>query len=228
VRVFPEGLFELWTISQLLRTLDLEFWKMIGKGLIEFVKVSGPYVVAVLGAVFGYLGNENAKKISIKVVELQSEKELSLQREIHRFEEGRRVAEIKKDIIDQVIKELEPVYSNTLSLIKAYYSMCSSGDYFNKQLFNEMIRDRFFADVKLQDEADSALARVSAYVNILADANMSMELIKLQNCISACTDVVEWNDINWGNEHSEKVKGLMDEIQLTYMALFIKLGKSIQ
>jgi len=208
--------------------LDLEFWKLIGKGFIELVKVSGPYVVAVLGAVFGYLGNKNAKEISIKVAELQSDKDLSLQRETHRFEDGKRVAEIKKDIIDRVVKELEPIYSNTLSLIKAYYSMCSSGDSFNKKLFDEMIRDRFFADVKLQDEADSALARVSAYVSILADANMSMELIKLQNCISACTGVVEWDGTNWGDEHSEKVRKLMEEIQLTYMALFIKLGKSIQ
>ena len=208
--------------------MDLEFWKLIGKGFIELVKVSGPYVVAVLGAVFGYLGNKNAKEISIKVAELQSDKDLSLQRETHRFEDGKRVAEIKKDIIDRVVKELEPIYSNTLSLIKAYYSMCSSGDSFNKKLFDEMIRDRFFADVKLQDEADSALARVSAYVSILADANMSMELIKLQNCISACTGVVEWDGTNWGDEHSEKVRKLMEEIQLTYMALFIKLGKSIQ
>ncbi|OOF01654.1 hypothetical protein BZG79_15155, partial [Salinivibrio sp. MA427] len=161
------------------------------------------YVVAVLGAIFGYLGNKNAKEISIKVAELQSEKDLSLQRETHRFEDGKRMAEIKKDIIDQVVKELEPIYSNTLSLIKAYYSMCSSGDSFNKQLFDQRIRDRFFADVKLQDEADSALARVSAYVSILADANMSMELIKLQNCISVCTGIVEWDDTNWGEEHSE-------------------------
>ncbi|MBE8573532.1 MULTISPECIES: hypothetical protein [unclassified Vibrio] len=160
--------------------MDVEFWKLIGNGFIELVKVSGPYFVAVLGAIFGYLGNKNAKEISIKVAELQSDKDLSLQRETHRFEDGKRVAEIKKDIIDRVVKELEPIYSNTLSLIKAYYSMCSSGDSFNKKLFDQMIRDRFFADVKLQVEADSALARVSAYVSILADANMSMELIKLQ------------------------------------------------
>ncbi|HCG6558196.1 hypothetical protein [Vibrio alginolyticus] len=208
--------------------MDVEFWKLIGKGFIELVKVSGPYFVAVLGAIFGYLGNKNAKEISIKVAELQSDKDLSLQRETHRFEDGKRVAEIKKDIIDRVVKELEPIYSNTLSLIKAYYSMCSSGDSFNKKLFDQMIRDRFFADVKLQVEADSALARVSAYVSILADANMSMELIKLQNCISACTGVVEWDDTNWGDKHSEKVRKLMEEIQFTYMALFIKLGKSIQ
>ena len=208
--------------------MDVEFWKLIGKGFIELVKVSGPYFVAVLGAIFGYLGNKNAKEISIKVAELQSDKDLSLQRETHRFEDGKRVAEIKKDIIDRVVKELEPIYSNTLSLIKAYYSMCSSGDSFNKKLFDQMIRDRFFADVNLQVEADSALARVSAYVSILADANMSMELIKLQNCISACTGVVEWDDTNWGDKHSEKVRKLMEEIQFTYMALFIKLGKSIQ
>ena len=208
--------------------MDVEFWKLIGKGFIELVKVSGPYFVAVLGAIFGYLGNKNAKEISIKVAELQSDKDLSLQRETHRFEDGKRVAEIKKDIIDRVVKELEPIYSNTLSLIKAYYSMCSSGDSFNKKLFDQMIRDRFFADVKLQVEADSALARVSAYVSILADANMSMELIKLQNCISACTGVVEWDDTNWGDKHSEKVRKLIEEIQFTYMALFIKLGKSIQ
>ena len=208
--------------------MDVEFWKLIGKGFIELVKVSGPYFVAVLGAIFGYLGNKNAKEISIKVAELQSDKDLSLQRETHRFEDGKRVAEIKKDIIDRVVKELEPIYSNTLSLIKAYYSMCSSGDSFNKKLFDQMIRDRFFADVKLQVEADSALARVSAYVSILADANMSMELIKLQNCISACTGVAEWDDTNWGDKHSEKVRKLMEEIQFTYMALFIKLGKSIQ
>ncbi|MEH0802611.1 hypothetical protein H4F28_08320 [Vibrio alginolyticus] len=208
--------------------MDVEFWKLIGKGFIELVKVSGPYFVAVLGAIFGYLGNKNAKEISIKVAELQSDKDLSLQRETHRFEDGKRVAEIKKDIIDRVVKELEPIYSNTLSLIKAYYSMCSSGDSFNQKLFDQMIRDRFFADVKLQVEADSALARVSAYVSILADANMSMELIKLQNCISACTGVVEWDDTNWGDKHSEKVRKLMEEIQFTYMALFIKLGKSIQ
>lgn len=210
------------------RTLDVEFWKLIGKGLIELVKVAGPYVVAVLGAVFGYLGNKNAKEISIKVPELQNDKDLSLQRETHRFEDGKRVAEIKKDIIDLVVKELEPIYSNTLSLIKAYYSMCSCGDSFNKPLFDQMIRDRFFVDVELQERADSALARVSAYVSILADANMSMDLIKLQNCISECTGVVEWNDTNWGDEHSEEVRKLMEEIQLTYMALFIKLGKSIQ
>lgn len=208
--------------------MDVEFWKLIGKGFIELVKVSGPYFVAVLGAIFGYLGNKNAKEISIKVAELQSDKDLSLQRETHRFEDGKRVAEIKKDIIDRVVKELEPIYSNTLSLIKAYYSMCSSGDSFNKKLFDQMIRDRFFADVNLQVEADSALARVSAYVSILADANMSMELIKLQNCISACTGVVEWDDTNWGDKHSEKVRKLIEEIQFTYMALFIKLGKSIQ
>lgn len=208
--------------------MDVEFWKLVGKGMIELVKVSGPYIVAILGAVFGYLGSKNAKEISIKVAELQAEKDVNLQREAHSFEDGKRVAEIKKDIIDRVVKELEPIYSNTLSLIKAYYSMCSSGEPFNNELFNKMIGDRFFADIKLQEQADSALARVSAYVSILADANMSMELIKLQNYISDCTSVVEWDDKNWGETHSEKVKKLMEEIQLSYMGLFIKLGKSIQ
>ena len=196
--------------------------------MIELVKVSGPYIVAILGAVFGYLGSKNAKEISIKVAELQSEKDVSLQREAHRFEDGKRVAEIKKDIIDRIVKELEPIYSNTLSLTKAYYSMCSSSEPFNKALFDKMIRDRFFLDIKLQEQADSALARVSAYVSILADANMSMELIKLQNCISECTGVVEWDDKNWGIQHSEKVENLMKEIQLSYMGLFVKLGKSIR
>lgn len=208
--------------------LDLEFWKLVGKGMIELIKVCGPYIVAILGAVFGYLGSKNAKDISIKVAELQAEKDVNLQREAHRFEDGKRVAEIKKDIIDRVVKELEPIYSNTLSLIKAYYAMCSCGETFKKPLFDQMIRDRFFADIKLQDQADSALARVSAYVCILADANMTVELFKLQNCISECIGAVEWHDNNWGEEHSEKVRNLMDEIQISYMSLFIKLGKSIQ
>lgn len=208
--------------------MDYEFWKAAGNGLIELVKVSGPYVVAILGAFFGYLGNRNAKEISIKVAELQSEKDLSLQRENHRFEDGKRISGIKKDVIDRVINELEPVYSNTLFLVKSYYSMCSSGEPFNKPLFNQLIRDRFFADVKPQDEANSAMARVSAYVSILADTNMTLELISLQNCILECTGVVEWDDVNWGTEHTVKVKKLMEQLQLTYMGLFIKLGKSLQ
>lgn len=196
--------------------------------MIELVKVSGPYIVAILGALFGYLGNRNAKEISIKVAEFQSEKDLSLQRENHRFEDGKRISEIKKDVIDGIIKELEPVYSNTLLLVKSYYSMCSSGDDFNKPLFEKHIRDRFFADVKPQDEANSAMARVSAYVSILADANMTVELITLQSCILECTGVVEWDGNNWGEEHTEKVGKLMEQLQLSYMGLFIKLGKSLQ
>ena len=81
-----------------------------------------------LGAIFGYLGSKNAKEISIKVAELQAEKDVNLQREAHRFEDGKRVAERKKDIVDRVIKELEPIHSNTLSLVKAHYAMCSSGE----------------------------------------------------------------------------------------------------
>ena len=208
--------------------LDLEFWKLAGKGMIELVKVCGPYIVAILGAVFGYLGSKNAKEISIKVAELQAEKDVNLQREAHRFEDGKRVAEIKKDIVDRVIKELEPIYSNTLSLVKAYYAMCSSGEPFKKELFDKMIRDKFFVDIEPQIQADSALARVSAYVSILADADMTMELFKLQTCIADCAGVVEWDGENRGDEHSEKVKKLMNEIQISYMALFIKLGKSIQ
>jgi hypothetical protein len=208
--------------------LDCEFWKLAGNGLIELVKVSGPYIVAILGAFLGYLGSRNAKEISIKVAELQEEKDLSLQRENHRFEDGKRIAEIKKDIIDRIIKELEPVYSNTLLLVKSYYSMCSSEEPFNKQLFDELIKDRFFADVQLVDEANSAMARVSAYVSILADENMTIDLINMQNCILECTGVVEWNDQNWGVEHTGNVKKLMEKLQLTYMGLFIKLGKSLQ
>ena len=208
--------------------MDAEFWKSAGNGLIELVKVSGPYIVAILGALFGYWSNKNAKEISIKVAELQAEKDLSIQRENHRFEDGKRIAEIKKDIIDRIINELEPVYSNTLMLVKSYYSMCSSGQSFNKSLFDQLIRDRFFADVKPQDEANSALARVSAYVSILADVNMTFELINLQNCILECTGVVEWDDKNWGDDHTERVKELMDQLQLNYIGLFIKLGKSLQ
>jgi len=208
--------------------LDYEFWKSVGAGLIEMIKVSGPYIVAILGALFGYLGNRNAKEISIKVAALQNEKDLSLQRENHRFEDGKRISEIKKDIIDRVVKELEPVYSDTLLLVKSYYSMCSSGDQFNSQLFDKLIRDKFFADVEPMEEANSAMARVSAYVNILADANMTLELVNLQNCILECTGVVEWNGDNWGKDHSEKVRKLMEQLQLNYMGLFIKLGKSLQ
>ncbi len=208
--------------------MDYEFWKSAGAGLIELVKVSGPYIVAILGSFFGYWGNRNAKEISIKVAELQNEKDLSLQRENHRFEDGKRISEIKKDIIDRVVKELEPVYSNTLLLVKSYYSMCSSGEPFNSQLFNKLIRDKFFADVEPMEEANSAMARVSAYVSILADANMTLELINLQNCILECTGVIEWNGENWGDEHTEKVRKLMEQLQLTYMGLFIKLGKSLQ
>ena len=208
--------------------MNYEFWKLLGAGLIELVKVYGPYVVAILGAFLGYLGNRNAKDISIKVAQLQNEKDLSMQRENHRFEDGKRISEIKKDVIDRVIKELEPVYSNTLLLVKSYYSMCSLGEPFNQQLFDTLIRDEFFADVKPLDEANSAMARVSAYVSILADANMTLELINLQNCILECTGVIEWDDKNWGEEHTEKVKKLMDQLQLTYMGLFIKLGKSLK
>ena len=106
--------------------------------------------------------------------------------------------------------------------------MCSSGEAFNSQLFNKRIRDRFFADVAPMEEANSAMARVSAYVSILADANMTFELINLQNCILECTGVVEWNGENWGKQHSEKVRKLMEQLQLTYMGFFIKLGKSLQ
>jgi hypothetical protein len=159
--------------------LDTEFWKSAGNGLIELVKVTGPYVVAVLGTLFGYLGNKNAKEISIKVAELQSEKELSLQKENHRFEDGKRIVEIKKDVIDRIIKELEPIYSNALMLVKSYYSLCSSGDPFNKQMFDKVIRDRFFSDLNSPDDANSAMARVFAYANILADADISFELYSL-------------------------------------------------
>ena len=65
-------------------------------------------------------------------------------------------------------------------------------------------------------------------MSILADANMTLELINLQNCILECTGVVEWDDVNWGAEHTEKVRKLMEQLQLTYMGLFIKLGKSLQ
>jgi hypothetical protein len=208
--------------------LDTEFWKSAGNGLIELVKVTGPYVVAILGAVFGYLGNRNAKDISIKVAELQNEKELSLQRENHRFEDGKRISEIKKDVIDRIIKELEPVYSKTLMLLKSYYSMCSSDEPFDKPLFDKLIKDRFFLDVQPMDEANSALARVSAYVSILADATMSLEYISLHNCILECTGVVEWDDQNWGIDHTNEVRILMDKLQLTYMGLFIRLGKSLK
>ena len=208
--------------------MDAEFWKSAGNGMIDLVKVSGPYIVAILGGVFGYWGNKNAKEISIKVAELQSEKELSIQRENHRFEDGKRIAEIKKDIIDRIINELEPVYSNALMLVKSYYSMCGSGEPFDKSLFDRLIRDRFFVDVKPQDEANSALARISAYVSILADANMTSELINLQNCILECTGVVERDDKNWGADHTERVGKLMEQLQLNYMGLFIKLGKSLQ
>ena len=91
-----------------------------------------------------------------------------------------------------------------------------------------MIRDKFFVDIEPQVQADSTLARVSACVSILADADMTMELFKLQTCIADCAGVVEWDGENRGDEHSEKVKKLMNEIQISYMALFIKLGKSIQ
>lgn len=76
--------------------MDADIWKSAGNGLIELVKVSGPYIVAVLGALFGYLGNKNAKEISIRVAELQSEKDLSIQRENHRFEDGKRISKLKE------------------------------------------------------------------------------------------------------------------------------------
>lgn len=210
--------------------MEIETLKALGSWTIEFVKVAGPYLVAVLGAIFGYLGNRNAKEISLKVAEMQNQKDLSVQKENHKFEDGKRIAEYRKDLIDRIVKELEPTYSNALSLIKSYYSLCGFEEGFNEAKFNTFIRDRFFnaGQLETQVETERALSRASAYVSIIADMNISVEMVNLQNAICECNEIVQWDGDSWGEEHTREVKGLMQKLQMAYLALFVKLGKSLE
>ena len=148
--------------------MEIETLEIIGSGVVEFVKAAGPYLVAVLGAFFGYLGSRSAKEITLKVAEMQNEKDLSVQRENHKFEDGKRISEYRKDLIDRIVKELEPTYSNALSLIKSYYSLCGFGERFDKVKFDTLIRDRFFnaGQLETQLETERALSRASAYISI--------------------------------------------------------------
>jgi hypothetical protein len=209
--------------------LEVETLKVVGMGLIEFVKVSGPYLVAVLGTYLGYLGNKSAKEISLKVAEMQNDKDLSVQKENHKFEDGKRISEYRKDLVDRIVKELEPTYSNSLALIKSYYSICGFGEPFNEGKFNTLIKDRFFSTGQLENqlETERSLSRASAYISIIADMNISVEMINLRKVICDCNGVVEWDGENWGRSHTQKVTELMQELQIVYLALFVKLGKSL-
>jgi hypothetical protein len=209
--------------------LDVENLKAVAMGLIELVKVSGPYLVAVLGTYLGYLGNKSAKEISLKVAEMQNDKDLSVQRENHKFEDGKRISEYRKDLVDRIIKELEPTYSNSLALIKSYHSICGFKEPFNQVKFNTVIRDRFFStdQLEVQLETERSLSRASAYISIIADMNISVEMINLQKVIRDCNGVIEWDGKKWGESHTQKVTYLMQELQMVYLALFVKLGKSL-
>jgi hypothetical protein len=209
--------------------LQVETLKAVGMGLIELVKVSAPYLVAALGTYLGYLGSKSATEISLKVAEMQNDKDLSVQRENHKFEDGKRISEYRKDLVDRIVKELEPTYSNSLALIKAYYSICAFDESFNKNKFNTFIRDRFFSTGKLETqlETERSLSRASAYISIIADKNISEEMINLQNAIFECNRVIEWDGGNWGESHTKEVNDLMQSLQVVYLALFVKLGKSL-
>ncbi|HHF0540041.1 hypothetical protein, partial [Vibrio alginolyticus] len=210
--------------------MEIEALKTIGKGLIDLINASGPYAVALVGAYFGYLGNKSAKEMSLKVTEMQIDKDLNVQRESHKFESKKVVSQYKRELIDKIVKELEPMFTRTVGLIKSYHALCAYDEPFNQEKFRILIQDRFFNvdDLDKQSENDRAFTCVLAYTSLISDANISVEVLKLQDAISQCVMVVEWDGENWGEEHTQKVNNLMSNLQASYMKLFISLGKSLE
>jgi hypothetical protein len=204
-----------------------------GKGIwdliLEFIKILSPLFSGVLVGCFSYLAHKYNRETTLKNTKIQNDKDLNVQKENQTFEERKRILEYKKDLVIHVVKELEPIYSNSLALIKSYYSICSSKAPFDKNTFDLLIKNRFFNidEYEFEVEIQRGLSRASAYISLIADFDISEEMINLENAMNSSISVVEFDDTNWNEGHSKKVLKIMQDLQGAYTLLFIKIGSSL-
>lgn len=165
--------------------------------------------------------NKDTQKTSLKIGAEKKTKQLNIKN--ISLEHAQRSSEHRKNMRNPIIKKISPTYSNVLSLVEFYHSLCVSNEPCSELNIKILIRDRFFNEG--QQEAERSLSLTPTDERIITSMNISSEISNFQSTVSKCNGILEWDGHNCSQEHINQVTRLILKLKLTYLALFVKLSK---
>ena len=190
------------------------------EALIELVKVSGPYIVAILGTLFGYLQSKRASNTQEKIAKLTQEKDLSITKLQFALNESQENRKNTRLILEKLEESYSPLYAKVESIMHSYLGIVANEKPRSEILnsLNELVVNEYIELSPMY--RNSVLAKGIAFCQVLKNHNAYEIVVKLEGKITRALGLLDFSGNSCGEVHFNELKEARKEYQLLYASLF--------